>query len=550
MVVIALVLILPLSAQTSNLNQATSGVYKTDVDNFMDATNFGSVKFDKWFGYIGGNSAGYLTLGYATSFGGGEEKSGIYLGTYFLGNILSFDGTATKSVAVQYPDPTLGYNPTQITTTSNWNGGGNRYDVNSYNNLHALIGLGNMGFKVGFTESLYTNLYDKSYQRSLIKTEDKTAGTTTVTGEQVEYSSIYGNLIPYVTWGMKMNVKDMILRPTASFTFNILQDKFVDIYKDYTTYSGVAPAGSSTTENYYYYTNDGYLNPRLNIGASLEIPKENQVVNLGLDYTLNIRAYSNDYEAPGVSGTANGTVDASGATHVVNKYLDRTVTTDTTPLWISELSYFSHNLNPTFKIRRDINGLKLGFRAGLPVTLTTQTTNTYLDRYTVTKTSFNSAADRYQNTTTTTRIHSPTGNTPYSYEQTSVTLSPILGIGANYELFAKRFAINAGVTARPFSYTSTTNKRSESTAENKTYTKTVDGYGKTVVDTVTGPAAAITKTNRVNVQDNWGSLSGWATAGFLFNFNENFAVDLLAALGTNDFEGVLTQVNVLFTFKF
>jgi hypothetical protein len=546
MVVITLVLTLPLSAQwarpTSNQKQATANVFGTDVDNYMDVNYFGGVGFDKWFGYIGYNTTdNLLNLGYAT------KLKGIYLGTWYEGNVVSFTGTPRKSVQVTYPATTTGFNPTEVLTTTSWNNA----RVTSNNELHALIGLGNMGIRVGFWEGLTTNMYDKSPNVNLVKTENKTTGITSYTGETVNYSYLNGTMAPSVLWGMNMNVNAMTIRPYAGVYFRIFQDKQVDITRDGRTDSaGTTPVVTDVTETYRTYTNAGYLYPTVRVGTWVDMPKESYNLKIGLGYNLSTRLYSNDYDVPGASGTANGTVSILATdpnAHQVTKDMEKTTTQDNSTLIITERTYWNHNINPTVKVTKDISGLKLGFSAGVPVRITTETSNASRDEYSVTKVRANSEADKYLiNSTITDHLHA-TGD--FS-ETTTFNIAPVLAIGASYELIAKRFTVNAGVSATPLNYTNTTTKTKPGNApqDTKRYYKEVDGYGVTTVDYVTSTVRT-TRRNEVEVSDTWGALTADASAGFVFNFNENFAVDLFANTVTN-FRINVTTLGVLFTFKF
>ena len=565
MVIIAMVLILPLSAQTykaepfdgqsSNVSKATSGLFGSEVDDYMDVNYYSGVEFSKWFGFITGgmytpvnatNPKFAIDLGYATKLGT------LYLGTRYAGNVVQFTGTASKQIRVTYPPTTAGFNPTETRTDTYWTQGW----IESTNQIEALIGVAGMGIKVGFFESLATNEHKGPQTQAVpfYKTVNHQTGETNIYNESVDYSRIIGLMKPSLLWGMNLKMGGMSINPYVGAGFGIFQDKSVDIRKDtYTVASGGATTSGTETKRYggtaagsLNYDN-GYLTPDITAGATVDIPKEKFDISIGVDYNLSFDIYSKNYEAPGVSGTANGTVSFANnnTNRSVDKYLDRTETVENAVVSITEKTAWNHAISPSFKITKDISGVKLGFRAGLPVKIDLTTDSDYSDTYYTEKISYYSAADKYSNETTTNRFHTA-GNL---VETTTFNIAPELGIGASYELVAKRFTVNAGINATLLDYTNTTTKTS-SNGDDKDYYKTVDGYGKTTVNYVDGPIGAVTKTNTVSVRDTWLQYSSTVTAGFVFNFNENFAADLQASVGTTRVTVDLTNVNILFTFKF
>ncbi|GHT95146.1 hypothetical protein FACS1894141_3190 [Spirochaetia bacterium] len=65
--------VLPLAAEESSTSAATGGLFKGDVDNYLNYHSFGEVQIDKWFGYAKAEN-GQFALGYGTKLGG------LYLG--------------------------------------------------------------------------------------------------------------------------------------------------------------------------------------------------------------------------------------------------------------------------------------------------------------------------------------------------------------------------------------------------------------------------------------------------------------------------------------
>jgi len=362
----------------------------------------------------------------------------------------------------------------------------------------------------------------------------------------------------------------MAIKPYISLGFDIFKDyRSISVNGAlsgadyvYTTSDGTTTLGSKVV-NYDGY-NNGYMRPSVTVGAQIDLPpKESTEVTLGIEYGFGIGLYSNDYKG-GVSGTADGYVSWTG-TNVIAEDLDKTVTTQTSTLSVDKLSYMSHAITPSYLIKKDFNGVKLGFKAGLPIGMVFMSSDASQETRTKTVTEYNLPIHPQRDRTTT--------QTAYTYggleDVSAYTVAPELGIGASYQLIPNRFKVNAGVKVTPVRFTRTIRKSSPN-GEDKTVTKTVDGLGNTIEDSVTNiSTAAVTRTDTVQVSDAIDAFRGNVTGGFVFSFNDNFALDLLAGVylnnngstsagddvwttvdGTTDFNINVTTVKVLFTFKY
>jgi hypothetical protein len=570
----------PFDGPESNQIQATAGVFDADVDNYLDVNYWSSVEFGKWFGFITGgfyDAEGYgftpfaIDLGYATKFGK------IYLGTRYVGNIMQTTGdggpaVSTEEIEVDYP--ALPYSiPDETRTTTTYSQGW----YNSTNQIDIVVGFGNMGISAGFFESITTNKFDAPDGTTTTKTVTHETGETVYTNQVIEYVDTRGHLFPSLGFGMNLNIGKMALKPYVGLGLDIFKDRLienrrgVDPTYTYTVYdNGITTLGGEEVS--YSGENNGYMIPSITIGATLELPaKDTSSMTVSLEYGLGIGIYSNDYDA-GVSGTAKGDVSYSGE-RTVTRYIDRTVTRYTSEIDFIDKSYFSHAITPSFVTTKDMNDLKLGFKAELPINMTFTTEDRYRETYNTTKTEYDWAIYLQDNSTTTTKAISGYrgGDTSYS-EISEYNVAPVLGVGASYQLFPKRFAINAGVKAVPFNF----NRKIIRTMpgkEERQFETVVDGYGKKTTDTVTGPGAT-TRTDRVVVEDTINSFYGNVTGGFVFSFNDNLALDMLAGValgnysriyddmgdpngstsgassGTNGFNINITTVKLLFTFKF
>jgi hypothetical protein len=558
-VIIALVLVLPLSAQnvtdpstpntlqgvadpTSNQRNATASLYKTDVDNYINVNNWSSVNFEKWFGFLHGSGSSMpnfrANLGYARKLGP------VYLATRYWGNIfqqIGNDESVTLTPTYNADTNTLTQLVETTTHPDKWR--------NSNNHLDVLIGIAGQGIRVGFYESVAVNAKEAGRDFTKINTQD---GFVLYQGETEDYTRVNGYLRPSIQWGTLLNLGGLTIKPRAGAAFNIYMDELTDnYYADYTTYNGkLVGAKNLITGNGY---DNGYLQPVFAVGADLGLPKKDTVaLTITLDYLMNFRVYNNDYDVNGFDGTAKGPVSYYGSTSTTTS-IDNTTTTKTATLGFNDSSRFYHRIAPRFMADKAVaEGLKLGLAVQAPVTITTTSNDKYSETKTNTQvTNFDATNPAEARYITKTTEHTPGGLT----ESTALTVSPSVRIGASYDLIPSRFRVNAGVQLDPtvLSYTKTTKSRNgDGTRTTETVT---DGNGVVISkkDTTTLVNSSYEPyTDSSTVRTNWDSFGGSVSGGFLFNFNENVALDLLAtsgALGSN-WTIDAASVNVMLNFKF
>lgn len=571
----------PFDAPQSNQIQATAGVFGTDVDDYLDVNSWSGVEFGKWFGYITGgyfddeNNQGpfAIDLGYATKLGGGK----IYLGTRYVGNILQITGdpgpaVSTNTIEVDYPNPTTSPNPTQTEKTVTYGDGW----YNSTNQIGVLVGFGKIGISAGFFESISTNKFDAPTELagtpySFTTTVNNTTGAITYSNQVTKYVETAGHLTPSLGFGINLTAGSLGIKPYAGLSLDIFKDvRIVNTKDGYTVNQGTTSFGSQGVS--YEGENKGNMIPSITVGAKLELPKKDTTeMTVGLEYGIGFGIFSNDYDAGLASGSASGDVKWTGST-TVNRYIDRTETTQTAELDFKDHTYMSHAITPSFLITKEINGLKLGFQAEVPFNMTFITEDSYSQNTNVERIQYDLPVYQQRNTTNTTVEKRYNGFADVSI----YNIAPVLGVGASYQLVPNRFRVNVGVSAVPINFTRTIIKTSPN-GEAKDYETTVDGYGNTTLSTIDDANTyPDTKTDEVEVQDTLDAFTGNVTGGFVFSFNDNFALDFLVGVslnsygsnyqdgtpityfgpsasvnkGTNGFKFDLTNVKLLFTFKF
>ena len=549
-------LTLPLAAQfvqdktaslESNTKRATAGVFSNSVDDFIDTRNWKGVSFDNWFGFATGNSAtgtdlfasgtsdraiNKASLGYARKFGG------LYLGAWYNGNILQMKGnsspTITKEIVGQDDDDA--HTQTQTVTTTTYNDAYTNYT----NQLQLLFGVGSMGFKVGFFESLAQNKNPAASGRPYTVT-DSMDGFIDYQNETVDYSQFGGHLRPTLSWGATFTGA-VTIKPFIDLGFDMYQDESIDNYiSQYTTHNGRAIGSEQTS---YSGWNNGKLEPDAAAGADIVIPGETVTSTIGVKYNLNIWFYNNSYDAAGISDTAKGLVNWYGGTTIVNRTLEKNVTTTNMTLSYKDPTYWKHVATPSYKITGEpVSGFKLGVKVTVPVELILETEDSYQEQHQINKTVFNNNVNKSQNTTYTSVTRYNNGLD----ETTTITVKPVIGLGASYKLIPNRFTVNAGIEALPLSYTNKVKKSSPNGVNSTTTTKTVDGNGVTINESV--QVSPNYSADTLEITETWDQFAGAVKAGFVFEFTPQLFLDLYAGTTVN-FDVNVSTVNVLFGFKF
>jgi hypothetical protein len=550
--IVTLALAMPVAAQTtytgagtlsSNTRASTASLFTNDVDNFINYHKYSTVLTDdvKYFGFITGRTTfgGSADLGFATSL------SNIYLGFWFRGNIVrqTTNDTETHTITPTYDD-VLGVltRKTESTTysTEKW--------LESANNFEFLVGVAGHGIKVGFFESYAVDQNPAVAGRPITVT-DTMDGRKVYDDAVIDYQNSQGHLKPYIGWGSNFAVAGMNLMPYVDLAFDIYSENKIDKYESYTTVNGVKQKDLYPYSSWFSGINSGNnygkLTPDITVGAKLDLAKKNTTVSqLELKYNISLDAYDNDYSASGVSGSAPGPVWWWRGERVAN-YSDRTESNTYTGLGIYEQTRLDNKITLGYKVTGEpFENFKLGFSAQVPVSFGSSSVNNY--EKSINKTVVKYDWDYPAGYTTVDEI------TTYNSNQETSTFGVDLNLnlGVSYKLKPDRLIINAGIAAIPLRYSRTETKQIPNSVYTIETVKTTQDDGSVTTDTKT--VTLKTEDDSVQVQDTWNQWSATLYGGFVFYFSPKATLDLCVAAtaGSNRFDLDLSNLNVIFTFKF
>jgi hypothetical protein len=519
----------PRAYAQSPTSLATAGVFSGEGDDAMDVHWYSGVEFDKGIVFAG-NDGTLPSLGYATRFGD------LYFSTWYSGNIVSEDSSETQRVVTDY-DLVRQLSTGKTTTTT--------YDsqsVSSKNGIGFLFGVAGMGIKVGFAEDLTTW---KNPDRTVSVYEDSDGKSKTYTSEIAEFSQIKGSLVPSIVWGMSIDAGDIVIRPKVSAVFDIHQDsQILNTKGTYDTFNG-APVGDDVT-NYTGYQRD-YFAPTVGVGLGFEL----ESFTLGIDYGFSTKVYNNSYDVLGRSGDVAGTVSWSNGSTTIAESLDKTTTTTAGTVVFDEITYFNHEITPSFWQEKEVtDGLTLGFSVSVPIGIELTTNESSWNYQSIKKEEYK--FDKFRNNTT---VNESFGLANRITSTSAFSLEASFSIGAKYDVVPDRFTVKAGAGFTPVSFTSTATTYSNGSASAQGHKDTIyDADGKVVSETFDvqqnqNPWASTnsnTVEDSVKVETEWNGFSAWAGGGFTFSFTNSLSVDA-AFFGDSSGGG---GVQVLFSLKY
>lgn len=532
----------PLTAQVSNTLRATAGNIETDVDNFMSVNDYNEVDMEKWFGYVGPDWGGVLSLGYARKIGG------IYLGTYYNGNVLDMNWNGSTEIIEVETNPTVVNGiviSEKVTTTTETR----EPAIDTNNSVGVLIGAFGMGFRLSFEEDMETasgRLNEWGNGATDIISIDSATGIKTV-DKYTDGSMVEGTMIPSLSWGMNLPLAGMTLKPTATLKVAFDQDSITSTRTQDTKINGTRPLDFPlvvTTAG----TSANTITPSILLGAELLMGEKDATrKSFGLNYTLGLDLYSNTYKnASGSDEKVKGTVLTFKNTTSTTKSDNNTTVVTSNVANISERSAMNHYLSPSFRYSKDVSDrVSLSLYTGVDVMYETSSTTSKKIETTITngKSVSPDLADSYVAT-----IHTTTpGNT---VEITELNVFPGFTGGLTYSVIPKVFTLNAGLSVNAPSFRTSTTKTTRSDFYKRT-TKMIDGEGTVVQDdiVITGSGVDLEdpRTESKSVTNHWSELDASISGGFTLNIHENIALDALMT-GT----GVTinaTQFSLILTIK-
>lgn len=536
------------SAQTSNTKTATAGQYSNDIDNYLSVTGFGNVALKSWYGYAGYDNS-YFTAGYATKLGP------IYLGLYYNGYALANNDNPTETETVATTAIVNGYNEivgTSKTTSTQWTSNPTDYTQNTGK---VLIGVGGMGFKLGFDQSAtvredrfepitapnvatvgtWTGLFSsgassQTDSKTVVSDADGNDVSATVTKYKGGRSD-NSYMTPSLQWGgLALNLGSMVLKPDVTVTTNFVTDAFAAekitysqaFGEDNPSYAGVSDLSGTYTDASSGY-NRGYLGLGGKLNLSLDLaPKGDAKKNISFAYQYDTNLYSNAYQDQnGKDKAAAG--NAAWYEKITYSY-DPTIAEETVTKLrayeVAEKAYSKHLITPSYKFSNKL-GDKISFavKAELPTTLQFDTTTTSgkLKQTERVESADGDVSNDYVETTTKTYK----GNT---VEQFQLTLAPVVSSGLQYAL-TPSLTLNSGLKVSvPGFYSSTT--ETTKSGFNTLTVQQVYGDGTIGTDSYEAALTSTRTESQANAGD-WDQLTASVSAGFSWKMGEGITLDTL-----------------------
>ncbi|MDR1986405.1 MAG: hypothetical protein LBP88_05465 [Treponema sp.] len=471
--------------------KATLGALTNDIDNFMSVSRFRNVQIHDFMGYLGIDANG-LNLGYARNLGS------LYLGVCYGGSLID---DLYRRITNQDTNSVL-KRDTEIVTES---ADGDKVETThgivdsdgnpvpgtaiSRNDISVLLGFGNYGLKVGFSQYLqgtYKPDYDRPYNEPVYHPVDNiplgiiAAGMSTRMQITEEFIS---GLRPYLEFGGQINAGSFLVKPSLRAG--------VDVHQ----YSRNNPDTSfifDKDDELQYIINinkdvlGDYIEPSAGFTLGFDFTQDPAIqTELSLDYDMAFRFYSNN-KKPVLFETVNINFSDSGTpANSLSSQEDTEI----------ERFYFTNKIIPAFRFRSDMGerltvGLTLGINIGFDILNDTA------------KTTAGAASDTVKS------------------DSSLLTVLPKLSLGLTFKLIPDHFFVNLGIGVNVLKY------------EDRTVVTTEPETQITSSKTLTMPSTNL-------------------GAGLTFYFNKNIAADMLimtSGLGADVSD--LLKFNFLVTMKY
>ncbi|MDR2392916.1 MAG: hypothetical protein LBD93_01990 [Treponema sp.] len=496
----------------SGTSKATLGALTNDIDNFMSVHAFRDVQIPTFMGFLGIDGNG-LNLGYAQNIGP------LYIGICYGGSLVDdlyrrFTNQDTNSVLKRDTE-----------TTTNSEDGEPKIDtkhdivnpegdivpgtVISKNDVSVLLGFGNVGLKLGFSQYLqgtYDPAYDSKYRELFYNPYPPYNILAEPMGKstrmQITQEFISG-LRPYLEIGGKVNAGSFMLKPSLRAGFDIHQysRKTPETSFIFTDPTGTADVNGTL---HYIFNNDtsilgDYMEPSAGLTLGFDFTQDPRIrTELALDYDMAFRLYSNNKKDK---------VIETAYTELVNQVDQSQSISGTEEITEITKFYLTNHIVPTFKFSSDMGDrLTVGLVFGINIDF-----NIFKD----TAVSYNS------------EIPDTLNEEAESNTQLFAVL-PKLGLGLSLKLIPDHFFVNVGVGINVLKYEDKTVVAPE--PDPKDSNKQIQTT--TVSKTVTLPSTNL-------------------GAGLTFYFNQNVAADLLImASGLGADVSDLLKFNFLVTMKY
>jgi hypothetical protein len=373
------------SGNVSPTNTATSGRYKTAIDDYISPQDYAGLKLNNWFAYASFASPTTPRFGFA------KQINDLYLALYYSGNFWgglndwksedvkgngNFYNGEDKDITI-YTKPTSFSNPD--------------------NSVALLLGVSGMGFRLAFSST-----YD-----SFKKKEDIAINTNSPGNFYKSYAWENGNLVPQLKWGMAKDLIKQGIRPYVTATLNFQRDNV----------KGEKYTAKDKTTGEIFESSKNYFEPTIALGmGGFAFYNENGFKgSADLDYTLKLKTYNNSYSYnPDMA--------------VGDKFDTKTFKGTWDGSTFAEKSYVSNSIVPS--VSASWSAGNLGLKAKLRTTLDFAT-----DKSTAVVLKYDTAGTKTEGTLQKTGPDVTTD---------TFTFTPRLDLGLQYKIVPNRLALNAG----------------------------------------------------------------------------------------------------------
>jgi hypothetical protein len=492
----------------SGTAKATLGALTNDIDNFMSVNMFRNVQIDNFMGYLGIDGNG-LNLGYARNLGS------LYIGICYGGSLIDdlyrrLTNQGTDSVLKRDTEITteLEDGESDIQTTHGIvDSDGNPVPgtVISRNDLSLLLGFGNLGLKLGFSQYLegtYNPDYDRQYDELVYHpfTHDILVSNPKGMSSRMQITEEFiSGLRPYLEFGGKIDAGSFLIKPSLRAGLDIHQYSRNNPETSF-IFDAVSDAQPDETELKYIIINNqdvlgDFLEPSAGLSLGFDFTQDPRIqTELSLDYDMAFRLYSNNKKSVLFETVDTNLLDQKTPTDSESRQEHKEITK----------FYLTNHIVPAFRFRGDMGDrITVGLTFGINV-------------------DFNI----FKDSALTTNPETPDeeNSDPVENNIQLFSVLPKLGLGLTFKLIPEHFFVNMGIGINVLKYEDRTEVAPdpEDSAKQKT----------TASKTLTLPSTNL-------------------GAGLTFYFNRNIAADLLimvSGLGADVSD--LLKFNFLVTMKY
>jgi len=507
----------------SPTNDATAGLASSEADQFMNVLDWGQVKFDKVFTYMGFKQGTTNEIDLGAAFKAGP----VYVSSWYEGDLGILNVTRNKNVTTTLTpyDGTVANTNTVETT-------GLSKSHNAAHKFAALVGFGNIGINLGYNRK-GNNQYGKYFGGVLTNNDSVTTNTNSNYTDKIEYDPRGFNKAakhtPFVGFGMNLNLGKLSLSPTASFAVEI-DEKSEKGFKTTTTkgdgkYSIVKEATGNENKSDATIGIMGGAGVLLGLGDSL-----NSTFELG--YNFRVNAYNKTYKAADgtkhkFKGSYTITMDKHNDDYNNTTGGQHVITTDFQANF-TKRSYFKNTLNLGYTMQKDFERFSFLASFKAPITLSFETAAKENKNTQVIKTTHIDPSKSYDDNTYTKVVTSPVETT----KTTTIRINPELDLALSYAAVPNKLKLNIGTNIKFFGKDSASEYGYSTKIEKITHNTHVT----TTVETTTYDDGRVHKKTTVNSAAKTGSLnktSEYAQAdvelkgGLCWNIVDNLNFDLV-----------------------